>query len=93
MGFDSCFLKGWLLSAHLALEAAVLLSSCFLSPPLVSSHSLVYALVYKSRFIDSALFVVSERMGGTFQPVITPDMALGKETKNWSYVEEVSKRD
>ena len=31
-------LKGWLLSAHLALEAAVLFSSCFLSPPLASSR-------------------------------------------------------
>lgn len=45
------------------------------------SHSLVHTLVYRSQFTDSALFVVSERMGGTFQSVITPDIDLGKEKK------------
>ena len=55
-------LKGWLLSAHLALEAAVLFSFLlsFSSSGLITSWSppLVYALVYKARFTDSALFVV-----------------------------------
>lgn len=82
--------EGWLFSAPLSPEAAVLYSSGFISPHPTSSRPLVHALVYKSGFTGSALLVVSKRMGGSFQPVITPVIVLGEENK-CSYFEELSK--
>lgn len=93
--FDSCVLKGWLPSAHLALEAAVPFSSCFLFPPLASS-CLGLLLWSTPLFISLGsliqLCLWSERGWVSFSTSCHTQYST-REKKKRSHFEEVGKRD
>ena len=96
LAFDSCFLKGWLLSTHLALEAAVLFSSCFLFPPLASSRldpPLWSTPLFMSLGSLIQLCLWSERGWVAFSACCHTQHSTRKRKKKWSYFEEVGKRD
>lgn len=67
MFFDAWFLEAWLLSAHLHLEQQGVFLLASFPPPRAPAHSLVYTLVYKSRFPGSVGLAVSGRMDGPQQ--------------------------